>query len=71
MIHKKGRSLKKFDGNGKSKKKSRVVVEVSFLHKLALSNSQDFFRFCYFSYILLYMSVRLSKKMILGKASKA
>uniref|UniRef100_A0A0D3BCU8 Protein MAK16 homolog n=1 Tax=Brassica oleracea var. oleracea TaxID=109376 RepID=A0A0D3BCU8_BRAOL len=28
VIHKKGRSLKKFDGNGKSKKKSRVVVEV-------------------------------------------
>lgn len=30
MIHKKGRALKKFDGNGKSKKKSRVVVEVRF-----------------------------------------
>ncbi|KAJ4897631.1 MAK16 protein-related [Raphanus sativus] len=28
VIHKKGRALKKFDGNGKSKKKSRVVVEV-------------------------------------------
>ncbi|XP_009135836.1 protein MAK16 homolog isoform X2 [Brassica rapa] len=28
VIHKKGRALKKFDGNGKSKKKSKVVVEV-------------------------------------------
>ncbi|CAF1705485.1 unnamed protein product [Brassica oleracea] len=28
VIHKKGRAVKKFDGNGKSKKKSRVVVEV-------------------------------------------
>ncbi|KAF8090208.1 hypothetical protein N665_0482s0005 [Sinapis alba] len=28
VIHKKGRALKKFDGCGKSKKKSRVVVEV-------------------------------------------
>lgn len=30
VIHKKGRALKKFDGNGKSKKKSKVIVEVSF-----------------------------------------
>nr|VDC82232.1 unnamed protein product [Brassica rapa] len=28
VIHKKGRALKKFDGNGKSKKKSKVIVEV-------------------------------------------
>ncbi|CAN7117938.1 unnamed protein product [Brassica rapa subsp. narinosa] len=28
VIHKKGRALKKFDGNGKSKKKSKVVVEL-------------------------------------------
>lgn len=35
MIHKKGRALKRSDDNGKSKKKSRVVVEVRF-HKLAL-----------------------------------
>lgn len=57
MIHKKGRALKRSDDNGKSKKKSRVVVEVRF-HKLALIIRKHTFvsAISMFSYICVCLS---------------
>ena len=37
VIHRKGRALRKYDDNGKSKKKPRVVVVEVRFQKLALS----------------------------------